>query len=383
MSLKEILLLLVLYSSFQALILAFVFFMKRENKNANKLFSYFMLLFSFHLIFNYLHWKDLMYQEPLIYFGPLKPMVWLLYGPLLYLYFKHSLGLEKFRIKDVVHLAPVLVYYFATNKYLFLTTEKRLDLIHSGKTGAFVPIEYSFIYIGCLWLYLIIIYNLLFRKYELQKNIKIWASCIFLSFSVYVFAMSSIFIGVFFDFFQINGRYEYLIGLLIMLPVWVVTYFAYIQPSVFLGKSVLYPFNFIKYKKSGLTRSYSMELRNNLLHLFSEEKLYAKSDLSLESLSVKLETTRHNTSQVINEYFKCNFFEFINNYRIEEAKRILKHDTLGNFTILDVALEVGFNNRVTFNKIFKEKTKLTPSEYRRSVVKSFNGNPKKDTIKST
>ena len=94
-----------------------------------------------------------------------------------------------------------------------------------------------------------------------------------------------------------------------------------------------------------------------------EEKLYKLNDINLEYLSEKLGTTRHNTSQVINEHFGVNFFELVNRFRINEAKNILENDLNGNLKIIDVAYEVGYNNKVTFNKAFKKETSFTPTDY--------------------
>ena len=118
-----------------------------------------------------------------------------------------------------------------------------------------------------------------------------------------------------------------------------------------------------KYQKSGLTEALSKELKENLIKLLVEDKIYKQSDINLEILSLKLNTTRHNTSQIINEHFKMNFFELINKFRIQEAKRLLETDIHGNLHIIDVAYEVGYNNKVTFNKAFKKETALTPSGY--------------------
>nr|WP_247666498.1 helix-turn-helix domain-containing protein [Aquimarina sp. MMG015] len=81
-----------------------------------------------------------------------------------------------------------------------------------------------------------------------------------------------------------------------------------------------------------------------------------------------MDTTRHNTSQIINEHFNLNFFELINKYRIEEAKELLKGEKHKKFNIIDIAYEVGFNNKVTFNKSFKKYNNITPSEYVKSLV---------------
>jgi len=62
-----------------------------------------------------------------------------------------------------------------------------------------------------------------------------------------------------------------------------------------------------------------------------------------------------------------NFFNLINKFRIEEAREILRNDINKNLNIIDVAYDVGFNNKVTFNKAFKEETSLTPTQYIKSL----------------
>jgi YesN/AraC family two-component response regulator len=58
-----------------------------------------------------------------------------------------------------------------------------------------------------------------------------------------------------------------------------------------------------------------------------------------------------------------NFFKLINKFRIREAIKMLEEDVHGSLNIIDVAYEVGYNNKVTFNKAFKKETSLTPSEF--------------------
>ena len=143
-------------------------------------------------------------------------------------------------------------------------------------------------------------------------------------------------------------------------------YCANVQPSVFNGSSTFKQL-FFKYEKSGLTNSLSHELREHLIRLFEVEKIHKENDLNLEKIAERLNTTRHNASQVINEHFDMNFNELVNTYRINEAKEIFNKDYQKNLNIIDVAYEVGFNNKVTFNKAFKKDTQVTPSEYQRNV----------------
>jgi len=122
-----------------------------------------------------------------------------------------------------------------------------------------------------------------------------------------------------------------------------------------------------KYTKSGLTPSFSIELKDNLLKLLDEDKIYKEKDISLQYLSEKLDTTRHNASQVINEHFEMSFSELMNTCRINEAAAIFQKDGYNSLNIIEVAFEVGFNNKVSFNKSFKKQFEVTPSEYIKSI----------------
>jgi len=75
-------------------------------------------------------------------------------------------------------------------------------------------------------------------------------------------------------------------------------------------------------------------------------------------------------SQTINEQLNQTFSEFINIYRVEEAKRLLLDTRKKHISILAIAEEVGFNSKSSFNAVFKKYANITPSEFR----KAANGN---------
>ena len=79
-----------------------------------------------------------------------------------------------------------------------------------------------------------------------------------------------------------------------------------------------------------------------------EEKPFADEDLTLQSFAEELEIKSHQLSQILNEILGKNFFQFVNGYRIEEAKNLLKEERERN--ILWVAYAVGFNSKSSFNK---------------------------------
>lgn len=95
-----------------------------------------------------------------------------------------------------------------------------------------------------------------------------------------------------------------------------------------------------------------------------DEKPYLAPTLTLEQLSTQLEVPKRTLSNVINRHFERNFFEFINHYRIEEAKRRLADPKQVDQTVMDIMLDSGFNTKATFNSFFKKLVGMTPTEFR-------------------
>ncbi|VUD41589.1 Melibiose operon regulatory protein [Thalassocella blandensis] len=97
-----------------------------------------------------------------------------------------------------------------------------------------------------------------------------------------------------------------------------------------------------------------------------KDKLYLECDLTLEVLASHLNISSRSMSNVINRHYHCNFFEYINSYRIEEAKVLMKDEQFSDCTILDIMYKAGFNSKATFNAFFKKTVGMTPRQYRKS-----------------
>lgn len=102
-----------------------------------------------------------------------------------------------------------------------------------------------------------------------------------------------------------------------------------------------------------------------LVEFIEKEKPYLNPELTLTDLAKQLGMGRNQLSSVINQGMGDNFYNFINGYRIEEVKRLIKEDLQKRHNLLSLANEAGFNSKSSFNKIFKDLTGLTPSEYRK------------------
>ena len=115
--------------------------------------------------------------------------------------------------------------------------------------------------------------------------------------------------------------------------------------------------------------------KQKLENLMSTEKPFLNATLGLPDLAARLKVTSHELSYLINEGFGENFYQFVNRYRVEEAKRLLYSKEHQHLNMLGIAFESGFNSKTTFNTTFKKITGLSPSEYQQqppSVLRSDN-----------
>jgi len=105
------------------------------------------------------------------------------------------------------------------------------------------------------------------------------------------------------------------------------------------------------------------EWKEKITHLFDAENIYQNPSLTLTDLANLLTTNRNIISKAINQEFKMNFNDLVNQKRVEAViNKLKKGDHIRN-TLLSIALDCGFNSKTTFNRAFKKHTTLTPKQY--------------------
>ncbi|MGE5343336.1 MAG: two-component regulator propeller domain-containing protein [Candidatus Omnitrophota bacterium] len=125
-----------------------------------------------------------------------------------------------------------------------------------------------------------------------------------------------------------------------------------------------------KYQNSPLDDVLAAEYIKKLNHLMVVERVYKEDDISLQTLAKKMGITPHLLSQLLNERLSHNFSDFINYYRIEEAKKIFESPRGLSKKNSFVSDEVGFNNMTVFYKAFKKFTGKTPNEFKSEIKKN-------------
>jgi len=107
------------------------------------------------------------------------------------------------------------------------------------------------------------------------------------------------------------------------------------------------------------------DLKARLLTKMEKEKLFLDSSLTIHSLAHRLNSNNKYVSQLINNDLKKNFVLFVNEYRIQEAKKLLLDKSNNNLTIESIGYDAGFKSKSAFNAVFKKITNQTPSEFRK------------------
>jgi AraC-like DNA-binding protein len=119
-----------------------------------------------------------------------------------------------------------------------------------------------------------------------------------------------------------------------------------------------------RYARSPLGEAVRARIRRKLEAKLGEEGIYKRSDLSLRMLSEALNESPHYVSQVISQELNTSFYELVNRYRIEQAKRMLRESP--QESVLSIAMTVGFNSKSAFHAAFRRCTGARPSDFRES-----------------
>ncbi len=156
----------------------------------------------------------------------------------------------------------------------------------------------------------------------------------------------------------IKPEYDYMISLAATIFIYFIGYYG------FQRQEVLKMNEDARYDKSTLNESASQAILKQLKILMETHKPYLDASLKLQDVATKLGIQSHHISQVVNELEEKNFSDFINEYRVSAAIKLLKTT---DHKIIHVAYDSGFNNKASFNNAFKKVTGMPPGEYREAA----------------
>ncbi len=294
-------------------------------------------------------------------------------SPALFMSVSHYISLDK-KIKKIeyLHFLPAL-FFNALIVYTMITETRaeKIEIINSNNDEYFFPVDFlTYIIIFQMFFYVVYSY---YKIVKHQKNINLFAS-----------NTSEI---------DLNWLKYTILGTLLMLLLWIIeihfqnkiTGFVssagyliaiYVMGYYVFKQEEIFPFKDAEKedikeiiedmptsKSQRISISELEEKKEKLSEIMTTEKLYLDETLSLPKLASKIGISIHNLSYVLNEGFQENFFQFVNRFRIEEAKRLLTSERYQQLSMLGIAYESGFSSKTTFNTTFKKLTGISPSEY--------------------
>ncbi len=344
------------------LLSVFLFTVKTKSKLSNRLFGLYLLVIAFDLIGLFTN-KTLEYPNLNI----LKTTSSLLQLPLFYLYVLAACYTNfKLRKTHILHSFLFLLFLF-----IF-----KLTALSSSSYLLFqVVIELQFI------VYIIAVFIVL-KKYK-TVYLENYSSA---NYEVYnwLFQITTISLAahslVVIRWYLSNSTfYEQVlnINILISISVLSVTVFfvlkALYQPELFTGINM-----HLKPVKQGLEKRtkksvFQKSVPENkhlekLMSFMKEERPFLDFELTLQKLALQTDIPERELSVLINHHLGKHFFDFINEYRINEAKHILGDPDEKEQTVLEILYQVGFNSKSSFYTAFKKITNLTPTQYRRQEL---------------
>jgi len=378
----------------QGLFLMLFLSLKKENRVANRILAFLIFLISFSLFLNYCYASELILKLPhLIGLDNSNPF---LIPPIIYFYAKllTTKGF-KFKLKDAYHLLPFVIYFLyvffsfftkeASYKIDFLNDLRNLEIPIDLQISSFLKIIQAIIYLVLTFLLLQSHSHSIRNEFSFTENINLyWLKINTISIAIiYGIRLIGILLTIFISELS-PGFVEGGMELVNVLFLYLLAYFGLSQPEIFKkwnrsseqivsnqeDKVEKKEVKKSKYASSMLTNMQSTQILKDLEKYMATRKPYLVNELTLKDVADALGVHSKNLSQVINEQLNLNFFNFINQYRVEEVKSKLLDEKYTHYSILGIAQESGFSSKSSFNSIFKKFTGYTPTAYKSATSKS-------------
>ncbi len=362
----------------QAFFLSALTIAKKNKILADKVLALWLALLGLHLLAN-LVYVEFQFQNYIAL--NLSAGFPYLQGPLLYLYVR-SLALRQTRLSrtDGLHLIPfglfVVYQWIGLNSFSNSTTGEPISVHIFAQS-----IYFNVLLLASVPLYIFASIQLLKRYQKIISNSFSSLEKINLNWLKYLlFGLALVWTVVITEFFLYKfGSQSHTIFISITVFLYAVGYLGLTQSTIF---SNLFIYNekiasigpqeiqnqkksTEKYQKTGFNKDQAQLKKSELLVFMKNQKPYLNEQITLFKLASLLGMSTHHLSQLINDQCQQNFFDFINSYRIQQVKNQLKDSEDIDQSILTIAYDAGFASKSSFNRLFKNATGKTPSQYRK------------------
>lgn len=355
--------LIILAGLFLSIIMAIAFALKARKQVANIWLSGFLIVGAVVLVVKFLYNTGLIVEHP--HWFKVNYPAGLLRPVFLYLYVSFLLKVkEESKIIYSFHFLPFVLLVLYLSPFFIQDSGYKLAVLNSKIVNelGLIPAWYVVFQFLYSYTYLILTYAIL-RRYVMhnprltKKQTSLFRWTRFLV----ICGLAYLSLAVALRMTDTTGQYGYNLHqvfsiLMVLLCIRLLTLPDPISADV-ASKS---------YRSSVLTGENITRYFSQINHLMIEDQLYRRRDLKLGDLAAHLDLPEYIISQIINEKTGLTFREYLNGFRISEAKRMLSNSSR-HYSIEGTAYDVGFNSRASFYNAFRKATNLTPSQYIKSV----------------
>lgn len=331
----------------QSLLFAILIFFKRKHKEHDWLLAAWFLVFFIHLL--------LVLSKGVLHFALQEALILnmsFLHGPLFFFYVK-SLQKKVFTKLDCIHFLPFVLFLVLSSFFLDRLQTAWVTIVLWPKLVSLIAYP----------VYVLIVVpakpNAKLGYVQHNPWIRAIAILFLLSAGISILRMLlELSMGIPYFRFWDTARY---VVLIIIIGFFGLRYGTLYQPITLPHKDAK------KYKTSPL-KAYDIEkVKIDIEHIFETEKPYLNPDFSLEELASLLGIAKHHLSQILNAEMHTNFYNLINQRRIEDALEKIKQHTTLEYTMEGIGYECGFSSKSSFFTNFKKFVGLTPGQYIRKI----------------
>lgn len=375
---------IILYvGSVQGLLLSVFLISIRTNKISNRILGLLTFLWGIFLLTFALQEEGLYIKVP--HLLKVFYQFLFLFFPLLYLMVKYLLArYQKFQWKDWIHFLPFVLSILFYSDFYLQSGETKIEIIRN-RSEYYTILQIVGNEVVALQGVLYSIFSLiLIAKY--RKKIKDYESTVDKSMVPILFigitlTLISWIIGItgnYLEYLNINTVVDIfsLAYLVLVMVIYVISYAAVKSPEIFKLdlQTVKEPIILtltnqekntkeIKGEEKKETYLAHNDINEQLINYMETEKPFLEANLTLPELANLLDVQRNHLSAVINQVHKKNFYEFVNDYRVKEVKQLMTYPDNIHIKLISLAYDAGFNSKASFNRIFKQITGKTPSQF--------------------
>lgn len=380
--------LIFLFGTVQSFFLSLLIFSKKRKSAGDYVLGAWLIFLGLHLMDSYFHFSGLAWRYPhLIGLGHTFPI---LHGPFLFVYVLVMISeTGRFKVAYLIHGIP----FFASTLFLlldffFMNAPEKLVFLNRQLVHLTSP--YRVIWIFKVFLGPVYVIGSLVKLNEHKKNMAgrfsysehvnlTWLKFVVIGLGVVWFmVLATVSLRLFFRSMTfVMG--DYVIYLSLTAVIFFLGYFGFRQRGIYTDEFIESKYSGNsgpngangaaerrveeRYRKSGLDSDTAKNHLHDLRVYMEKEKPFLNGKLNLRDVADHLGISTNHLSQVINGQAGMSFFDFVNQYRVDEVLACLADPRKRQLKLIAIAFDCGFNSKSSFNSIFKKKAGLTPTQY--------------------